>query len=197
MLEFALIVPILLMVVIAVSDFGRVFAASITLEAATRDAAEATANEYLANPPGGDLSVAAPSSDQTYYDNLRAYGASVVCDELRGLPNTNYDSVTHTCPDMPVVLICIHDAADGGCASKASPGSGAVPAECGNLATPPTNAQTTNPDGTHPRTVEVRTCYKFTNLLQFTLFSFGDLWLQRTREFTIPCYFVLGTDECP
>ena len=197
MAEFALVVPILLVLVVAISDFARVFAAGITIESATRDAAEATANEYLASPPGSDLSVPAPGTDQTYYDRLRAYAAGIVCAELRSLPNTNYDpGPPPTCPDMPVVFVCIHDAADGGCGSKASPGAAAVPPECGDLASPPSNAQDISPDGTHPRTVEVRTCYHFTNILQLSLFSFGDLWLQRTREFTIPCYFVLGTDEC-
>ena len=49
--EFALVVPILLIVFVAIADFGRIFAAGVDLEAATRNAAEATANEYLANPP--------------------------------------------------------------------------------------------------------------------------------------------------
>jgi len=47
LVEFALVVPILLVLFLAVADFGRVFAASIAVEAATRDAAEATANQYL------------------------------------------------------------------------------------------------------------------------------------------------------
>ena len=53
MVEFALVLPIMLMMFIAIADFGRIFAAMITLESATRDAAEAAANQYLANPPGG------------------------------------------------------------------------------------------------------------------------------------------------
>ena len=32
--------------------------------------------------------------------------------------------------------------------------------------------------------------------LQIPLFSLGGFWLQRTNEFTIPCYFSLGIDEC-
>lgn len=203
--EFALVVPILLVLFVAIADFGRVFAAGIAVEAATRNAAEAAANEYLANPPPpggdplirGDLSLAASGAYQPYYDNLRAYAAKVVCGELRSLPNTNYDpGPPPTCPDMPVVVVCVHDAADGGCGSKASPGSSGIPAECGDLTSAPTNAQATNADGTRPRSVEVRTCYHFTNILQLPLFAFGDVWLQRTRNFTIPCYFVLGTDEC-
>ena len=47
-----------------------------------------------------------------------------------------------------------------------------------------------------PRWVEVRTCYRFTAILNVPLFNLGDFWLQRTNSFTIPCYFVLGSDEC-
>ena len=43
LVEFALIVPILLMLFIAIADFGRVFAAFIALEASTWIAAESTA----------------------------------------------------------------------------------------------------------------------------------------------------------
>ena len=71
MVEFALVLPIMLMMFIAIADFGRIFAAMITLESATRDAAEAAANQYLANPPGGgSLTLPAPQVDPTYYDAL-------------------------------------------------------------------------------------------------------------------------------
>lgn len=78
--EFSLVVPILLVLFVAIADFGRVFAAGIAVEAATRNAAEAAANEYLANPPPpSDLSIPADGTDQGYYSNLRAYAAKVVC----------------------------------------------------------------------------------------------------------------------
>jgi hypothetical protein len=198
LVEFGLVIPILLILFVAIADFGRVFAAGIAVEAATRDAAEAAANEYIANPPpltsdpDGDLSLPADGSDQTYYDDLRLYAANVVCGELRSLPSTNYDAGTQTCPDMPVVMVCIHDSADGGCAISASPGTGVIPADCTNFSPAPTNSQS----GEARRWVEIRTCYHFTNILQLPLFAFGDVWLQRTRKFTIPCYFVLGEDEC-
>jgi hypothetical protein len=191
MAEFGLVIPILLVLFVAIADFGRVFNAGVTVEAATRNAAEATANEYLANPPG-PLDAAAPGSNQPYYDALHTYAAKVVCAELRSLPSTNYDPVTESCPDMPLVLVCIHDSADAGCATLASPGSASIPTECTDFSPAPANTQS----GTALRWVEVRTCYHFTNILQLPLFSFGDVWLQRTRNFTIPCYFVLGTDEC-
>ena len=52
--EFALITPVLLMLVVTVADFGRVFATSVEVEAAARDAAEFAANDYVSNPPPGD-----------------------------------------------------------------------------------------------------------------------------------------------
>lgn len=189
--EFAIVVPLILILFVAVADFGRVFGAMITLEAATRDAAEATANEYLANPPG-PLASPAPGSNQAYYDTLHTYGANVVCDELRGLPNTNYDPGTKTCPDMPVVVVCIHDGEDSGCGNPAQPGTGGIASQCTDF----TPSATSSQDATHQRWVEVRTCYHFTPILAFPLFQFGEYWLQRTRDFTIPCYFVLGTSEC-
>jgi TadE-like protein len=198
--EFALVVPILLIVFVAIADFGRIFAAGVDLEAATRDAAEATANEYLSDPPGDPaltaaerLQVAAPGGNATYYDRLHTYAAGVVCAELRGLPNTNYDAGTNTCPGMPVVVVCVHDGADAGCPSEASPGSG-IPAECGDLNSP---APLTSQQGTLNRWVEVRSCYKFTALLNnMPLFPFSEIWMQRTRSFTIPCYFALGEAQC-
>ena len=191
MAEFGLVIPILLVLFIAIADFGRVFNAGVTVEAATRNAAEAAANEYLANPPG-PLHMAAPTGNQSYYNALHTYAASVVCADLRSLPSTNYDPSTKTCPDMPVVLVCIHDSVDAGCATQASPGTAGIPTECTDFSPAPTSAQL----GTAQRWVEVRTCYHFTNILQLPLFTFGDVWVQRSRNFTIPCYFVLGTDEC-
>lgn len=178
--EFTLVVPILLILFVAIADFGRIFAAGVAVEAATRDAAEATANEYLSNPPA-PLDAPAPGGNQPYYDNLRAYGQGVVCAELKGLPNTD-------CTTVPAVIVCIHDGQDNGCGSASG-----NPSSCGDF----TPAASTSQGGSAPqRWVEVRTCYHFTPILQMPLFSFGDVWLQRTRNFTIPCYFVLGQDEC-
>lgn len=198
MVEFVLIVPILLVLLVGIADFGRIFAAGVSLEAATRDAAEAAANEYLSNPPF-PLDSAAPVGNQPYYDSLHAYAAGMVCSELRSLRDTTFDPATQTCrdplgvgPDLPVVLVCVHDGADAGCDVPASPGTGGIPASCSDLTTPSTSSQ----GGTAQRWVEVRTCHHFTSILQMPLFSLGDIWLQRTRTFVIPCYFVRGTEEC-
>lgn len=192
MAEFVLVLPILLVLFIGIADFGRVFQAGVAVEAATRNAAEAAANEYLANPPG-PLEFAAPGTDQGYYTSLHGYAAGVVCADLRLLPNTNYNAgPPASCPDMPVVLVCVHDSQDAACGTVASPGSAGIPPGCTDFAAPPTSTQ----HGSAQRWVEVRTCYHFTNILNLPLFAFGDVYLQRTRSFTIPCYFVRGTEEC-
>jgi hypothetical protein len=192
--EFAFVVPILLMVFIAIADFGRIFAASITVEAATRNAAEAAANQYLAVQPG-PLQLPAPAGVPAYYNALHDYAAGVVCAELRDLPGINYDSGTNTCPDMPFVLVCVHDGQDTACATEASPGSTPVPAACGTFSPAPTHSQAGGQPGA--RWVEVRTCYHFQAILHVPLFSLGDFWLERSRSFAIPCYFVIGTPvEC-
>lgn len=194
--EFALVVPILIVLFIGIADFGRVFVAGVALEAATRDAAEAAANQYVAAPPG-PLDSPAPTDNAPYYDALHTYSAAVVCAEMRDLPSTNYDpGPPPQCPDMPLVMVCVHDAADTDCATQASPGGAGIPADCTKFTPDPENSQTTNPDGTKSRWVEVRTCYRFRALLNLPIFSLGDFWLQRTRNFTIPCWFVIGGAEC-
>jgi hypothetical protein len=197
LVEFALVLPILLVLFVAIADFGRYFAVGVAVEAATRDAAEAVANEYLANPPGDLDAPPVPPGGQAYYDGLHTYGANIVCTELRSLPNTNFDTATGTCPDMPAVLVCIHDGVDenSGCGARSDPGTTPIPTECTEFAPPPTHDQVTTVDGT-PRWVEVRTCYHFTALLTLPIFSMGDFWVQRSRNFTIPCYFVRNADEC-
>ena len=78
------------------------------------------------------------------------------------------------------------------CTSEAQ--GAAIPAECSDLTTSMTNA---NAGASSPRWTEVRVCYRFTPILaNLPFLSFADIWLQRGRAFTIPCYFVLGADEC-
>ena len=180
---------------VAIADFGRIFATNIALEAATRDAAETIANQYLANPPGPLDTAPAATDPPSYYGALHTAGAAVVCAELRSQPNTNYDPGTQTCPDMPVVFACVHDGADTNCGVEASPGSGGLPASCTQMASTPTNAQSgTQP---HARWVEVRVCYHFTPLISTSMVPLGDFWLQSTRTFIVPCYFRTGSaTEC-
>lgn len=192
MVEFALVIPILLVLFVAVADFGRIFANSILLEAAARNGAELVANEYLANPPGGaPLSGPAPSPDPSYYANLHLLGARAICAETSELPNSNYSSGTADCPGMPFIEVCVHDDQDPSCGAEVY--ASAIPASCNQMSN---STMTNSRGGSTERWVEVRVCYKFTSLLDLPLVSFGTFWLERTRSFAIPCYFVMDSQPC-
>lgn len=188
MVEFALIVSVLLVLVVAVSDFGRIFATGVVLEAAARDAAEVAANEYLASPPG-PINAPAPSANPSYYSTLRQKAAQTACAEVSELPNTQYDPMTG-CAGMPLMLVCVHDGQDPGCGSEAY--GATIPPSCSELTTPPINASA---DG-YARYVEIRLCYRFDSIVDVPLVSFGTFWLQRSRSFVIPCYFAQEDMEC-
>jgi hypothetical protein len=179
------------MLLVIVADFGRIFAASLSIEAAARDAAEIGANEYLAHPPGPLDQPAPMPPDATYYSALHQKIARTVCAETSDLANSAFDVSNSSCVGMPLIQVCVHDDADTECSGEAQ--SATVPSDCGNMGTPPSN---THAGSNTPRWVEVRICYQFTPLLHLPILSFGDFWLQRTRTFTIPCYFVLGSSEC-
>src|SRR6187551_418376 len=82
MVEFALLLPMLLVLLLGVADFGRVFAAGITIEAAARNAAEAAAQEYLRDPPA-PIEDPAPLGNDAYYERLHNLAAITACRELR------------------------------------------------------------------------------------------------------------------
>ncbi len=195
--EFALVVPILVVLFVGIADFGRIFNAGVIVEAAARDAAEHAAQRYLADPPGDRsltaaerLSVPPPVADPAYYAALRDDAARVACAETRQLPNNDFAG--GTCPTWPAVAVCIHDGADPSCGATPV-GFAAPPAGCTEL-----NAPWPDPaPGNGERWVEVRVCYRFTALLSLPLFSLGDFHVQRTRSFTIPCYFATGFGGCP
>ena len=200
LVEFALVVPILVVLLVAVADFGRIFATGLTLEAAVRNAAEVGAMDYLANPPGATaippvpLSDPAPAGDAAYYGPLHDRIAKTICAETSDLPNANFDALTGTCTGMPIIMSCVHDSQDTDCQLESF--GQAVPPECTIMSPLPTNGQETGPLGEHPRSVEVRVCYHFTAIVDLPAMPFSEVWLQRSRSFTIPCYFALGTLEC-
>jgi TadE-like protein len=180
--EFALIVPVVLVLLIVVGDFARLFATSIAIESAARDAAEVAAQEYLRNPPG-----ATPPAG--YYDgsstSLHQQAATTVCNELGSLPNAGSN-----CGGIPVVA-CVHDGADTGC-STLYPSGVTVPSQCRSLSSGlPTNGQ--NGGTETSKWVEVRVCYRFSTLLNISSIGpialpFGDFYLERTRVFTVADY---------
>jgi hypothetical protein len=195
LVEFALVLPLLMILLLGIADFGRIFSAGITLEAAARDSAESAALERLHNPPS-------PSTpgDVTYYQRLHVLAAKTACDEASGLPNA-----TPQCPDFvnssglfhtgyPVIRVCVHDGADPICGQPIPGYSSAIPTDCPQVQALATTGSNASPGDTVSHLVEVRICYLFTTLFDLHLnlpmnasLNLGDIWLQRSRSFVIDC----------
>jgi hypothetical protein len=197
----------LLVLLLGVADFARVFAAGITLEAATRDGAEAAAVERLrAGRP-------AMPGDSTYYERLHLIAARAACAESRTLPNVTYvadDPSTpstneESCPsdfadstasnDGPVFAVCVLDdvgaGGDPGCGSVVPWVTGGLPPGCAFLSGG-WNAASGGATSSH--SIRVRTCYHFTTLFNLNLslpfgwsLALGDVWLHQDRVFVVDC----------
>lgn len=187
LVEFALVLPLLLVFLLGVADFGRVFTASITVEAAARNGAEAAAQEYLqlSKKSGGVLNAAD-------YAALHKVALDAVCAESDPLPNKVVVSGNCT---MPLTAVCIHDGVDPGCGSEADPSLTQCSAVNGGW-NPANNGPLLGSPPTSLPYVEVRLCYQFTTLFNLGnmelpfgwSLSLGDIWLQRDREFTVANY---------
>lgn len=188
--------PILLVLLLAVADFGRVFAASISTEASARNAAEIGAIQRLRNKPPDP--VLYPAEFNSYYTALHEQIAKVACSELSVLPNTTFNSADRTCPSMPLVQVCVHDDFDDAgpygdplCSAPIAGFASTIPAQCTHMA--PTMLNTSGGFAAS-HSVEVRVCYQFTTLfnLHFTLpgnvgLDLGEVWIQRERVFALDC----------
>lgn len=186
LVEFALVLPMLLILLLGVADFGRVFAAGITLEASARNAAEAAAQEYL------QLRRQSTALTPDDYDRIHAVALETVCAEADRLPN-QVENGGGTC-SMPYAAVCLHDdaaelAAYISCGAEAA----SAPSSCSQLHD--SWPQTAPATGQLPW-VEVRVCYRFTTLFNLSDLrlpfgnglSIGDIWLQRERVFTVADY---------
>jgi hypothetical protein len=183
LVEFALVLPLLLVFLLGVADFGRVFTASITVEAAARNGAEAAAQEYLQliKKSGGVLNA-------TDYAKVHQVALDAVCAESQPLPNKVIVSGNCT---MPLTAVCVHDGADPGCGSEKDPSV----TQCTRVNGTWPNANT-GPGPSPLPYVEVRLCYRFTTLFNLGdmelpfgwSLSLGDIWLQRDREFAVANY---------
>ena len=71
LVEFALLLPMLIVLLLGVADFGRVFQAGIVTEAAARNGAEAAALERLRGDP--------TPGDPAYYARLGQVAAEAAC----------------------------------------------------------------------------------------------------------------------
>jgi len=191
LVEFTLILPIVLILLLAVADFGRIFATGITLESAARTAAETAASEYVRE----DAATAAPLTPAAYA-RIHQHAWSSVCDEASALPNA-VPNPGGQCDGLATV-VCVHDGLDPSCGDLYN-SSGAPPAGCPALAAGarPSNSQAAQAGLTESsKWVEVRVCYKFTAVLGVQLpfvggtmrALAGEFPLERIRTFTVADY---------
>jgi hypothetical protein len=198
LVEFALVLPMLLVLLLGIADFGRVFAAGIILEAAARNGAEAAAQEYL------QLARNAPTIDADDYARLHQVALEEVCREAERLPD-EVDADDDGICEMPATAVCVHDlpadpddttpplGGDPGCGGEA----GLAPQPgCSEFVSEGWYTTKYNGDGEALPHVEVRVCYRFTTLINLTDIdlpfgwgiSIGEIWLQRDRSFTVADY---------
>jgi hypothetical protein len=184
--EFALVLPIMLLLLLGIADFGRLFAAGIVVRAASRDGAEAAAQLYV------QLDRTTTMSATDIYAAVRAKAEAVGCGETQGLWGATVDG-SGTCTS-PAIAVCVHDAGvtvDG----TIMPGDpscgqtlGALPADlaagCGGLAQP----WSTAPDVAGLPSVEVRVCYPFSTLVQAQILPIGPVYLQQSSRFVAATY---------
>lgn len=187
-----MILPIILILLLAVADFGRIFAAGITLESAARTAAETAALEYFR-----EVTAVAPNPiDAAAYGRVHQHAWSSVCDEASALPNATPGSGGQC--DGLATVVCVHDGADPNCSDLYN-SSGAPPAGCPALAlgARPSNSQAAQAGLTETsKWVEVRVCYRFTAVLGVQLpfvggtmtALAGEFPLERIRSFTVADY---------
>ncbi len=189
-MEFALVLPMLLVLLLGVADFGRVFNAGITLEAIARDAGEAASLERLRDKPPTD-----PMQYDTYYTSLHTLIAKTACAESELLAVSPEQVHAADCPRLTAIRACIHDDLDTQCGAAIPGFDGAIPADCSQTATGTAPAWTNASGGeTSSHWVEVRVCYHFTTLFNLHLslplnagLNLGDIYLQRTRSFVLDC----------
>lgn len=181
--EFAVVLPVLLILFLGIADLGRLFAAGIVIQAASRDGAEAAAQEYV------QLIRESTVSQATLYATVDAKAASVTCAESQELMGVTLDG-SGACTE-PVIAACVHDAGflvDGN-AQPGDPSCGTPPASA-NLSSCPrlTDPWSTSLDATGLPYVEVRICYRFDMLTQVPLLHFGPLYLEQTSNFVAAAY---------
>jgi hypothetical protein len=179
LVEFTLVLPIMLIILLVVGDFGRLFAAGITVESAARNAAEVAAAEY-------NLALTLPSVD---YTAIHRAAWSSVCDEADKLPNATPGG-TGQCDGLPTI-VCVHDGADTQCGDRYNAGSG-TPAACTQVASGTSNGL----NGSESKYIEVIVCYRFNTIFSMTIPSIGgplealggDFFIEKSRVFSVADY---------
>lgn len=186
LVEFALVLPMLLVLLLGVADFGRAFHAGITVEAMARNAAEAASQEYL------QLRRAATAMAAADFDRIHAAALAAICDEAERLPGRVESGGSCS---MPAAAVCIHDdpAELTAYGARCGQNAAAAPVQCNRLHDP---WPPTAPAAGMLPWVEVRVCYQFTTLFNLRdldlplgwSLSVGDIWLQRERSFAVADY---------
>ena len=196
MVEFALVLPMLLVLLLGVADFGRVFAAGIALEAAARNAAEAAAQEYVQIKRNSSTAL-----DAADYERLHDLALEVLCRESSVLPDASCSS--------PAGAVCIHDLPAPAADALPAPGDPAcggeaalAPLECDGMVDDPADATDDDDEWGNTKKggaeqlpyVEVRVCYQFKTMipglelpLDWSL-PISEVWLQRDRSFVAGLY---------
>ena len=180
MAEFALVLPLLMIFLLGVADFGRIFTSGITEEAAARDAAEAAAVQWVQLCQQYSSPCALAQAD---YDAL--HNLALACREAEGMSGRVVDG-SGNCT-MPIIAVCVHD--DGGL-------SGGGDRKCGVEAPAPGGPcysmdATWNParaGSTERPYVEVRMCYRFDPLFTFAFAGWGSIWMQKANYFAVANY---------
>lgn len=190
----------LLVLLLGVVDFGRVFSAGIVMEASARNGAEVGALERLRDrPSSGPL--------DAYYADLHLQAVETACEDSRRLPtfggSDNCPAGAHDRNGATAwfARACVHDGIDPRCGQPADGYADPLPAQC----TDANRAWSTNFTNAASYFVEVRVCYKFETLFNLDLslpmgagISVGDVWLQRTRTFVVDCQVGPNPDTvCP
>lgn len=178
LVEFALILPILLILLLGIADFGRVFTSAITTETAARNAAEAVAQEYLQLDQLDGVSDG--SLTAANYQALHDTAFEVACREAERLPDRVLDGGGNCL--MPIIGVCVHDMAQGD--PNCPQTSASYPANCDQMVGNWTTAQ----GAADTPWIEVRLCYRFDPLVTVPMGDWGSIWLQRENYFTVANY---------
>ena len=192
MTEFALVMPLLLILLLTVVDFGCIFSAGITVESAARAGAEKAASAYLT-----ELTRVSPSAvDSAGYSRIHDAAWESVCDEADGLPNSAPGSGGGQCDGLPTV-VCVHDGTDPLCGSDYNDSSG-LPGGCRSIdpGARPSNTQLAESATQSWPYVEVRVCYRFSSIMQMTIPFVGgnlsplggDFFIEKSRMFDVANY---------
>ena len=163
--EFALILPVALLIVGAVLDVSRVYFAWIDLESATRHAAE-----WVAENPGY-------TTTGGYYDST---------------DTANYCNATFPCASAPTSdAKIVMDRSVGTSFTKVytapTCSSVNVPTVWAAIVSTPSTATSDGGNAAYPvATARVKACYPFRTLFSYPFFTFSGAWhLSVDRTFTI------------